>query len=133
MSEEEAPRGASRSVSSYLLDILDAISRIERYTDGVTEGQFLADLEKQDAVSRRLQVIGEAARHIPRGLRAEQPRIPWSSIVGMRNILSHAYHDEDPVLLWRTVQRRLSPLKQAAQQLLQRVDHPHDRAPDPGS
>lgn len=58
MSEEEAPRGASRSVSSYLLDILDAISRIESYTDGVTEGQFLADLEKQDAVSRRLQVIG---------------------------------------------------------------------------
>ena len=88
---------------------------------GVTEEQFRGDGEKQDAVSRRLQIIGEAAKHIPKNLRDRRPEIPWASIVGMRNILTRAYHDEDPALLWRTVQTRLSSLREAVQDLLDEV------------
>ena len=108
-------------VEDYLHDMLTAISRIEQYTAGVAEEEFRADVEKQDAVSRRLEIIGKAAKHIPKTLRNERPDIPWTSIVGMRNVLSHAYHDEDPVLLWRTVRVRLKPLKDAVQQLLSQL------------
>ncbi|MCL4466696.1 MAG: DUF86 domain-containing protein [Chloroflexi bacterium] len=119
--EPETRHPSHRVVEDYLYDILTAISKIERYMAGVTEGQFRQDSEKQDAVSRRLQIIGEAAKYIPRTLRVRHPEIPWKAIVGMRNILTHAYHDEDPGLLWRTVQTRLSSLEEAVQDLLDRV------------
>ncbi|MDO8672932.1 MAG: DUF86 domain-containing protein [Dehalococcoidia bacterium] len=119
--EKELRPQARRVVEDYLNDILAAISRIDQYVAEVSEEQFLADVEKQDAVSRRLQVIGEAAKYIPKALRDRRPEIPWPAIVGMRNVLSHAYHDEDPTLLWRTAQFRLSPLKKAIQDLLDHI------------
>ncbi|MHB1004796.1 MAG: HepT-like ribonuclease domain-containing protein [Chloroflexota bacterium] len=114
-------RQSRRIIEDYLDDALDAIAKIERYTAGVTVEQFLADDEKQDAVSRRLQVIGEAAKYIPKTMRDRHPEIPWAAIVGMHNVLTHAYQDEDPTLLWRTVQSRLSPLKAAVEDLRDRV------------
>lgn len=109
---------SQRVVEDYLNDILSAISKIDQYMAGVTEDLFRADGEKQDAVSRRLQAIGEAAKYIPKAPRDRHSEIPWTSIMGMRNVLSHAYYDEDPALLWRTAQLRLTPLRIAVHDLL---------------
>lgn len=122
--EKRSGHRPRRVVEGYLSDILSAISKIDQYMAGVTEEGFRADSEKQDAVSRRLEVIGEAAKYIPKTLRDRHSEIPWTSIVGMRNVLSHAYYDEDPALLWRTVQLRLSPLRIAVQDLLDGVAEP---------
>ncbi|MHB1416841.1 MAG: HepT-like ribonuclease domain-containing protein [Chloroflexota bacterium] len=107
-----------RVVVDYLVDILSSIEKIDQYMAGVGEEQFYADSEKRDAVSHRLEIIGEAAKHIPKAMRDKHPDIPWSAIVGMRNVLTHAYHDENPTLLWRTVQIRLAPLREVIHDLL---------------
>ncbi len=61
----------------YLRHMLDAIGRIESYLGGVDEGSFLANSEKQDAVVRQLQILGEAVKRLSVAVRAAHPNIPW--------------------------------------------------------
>jgi uncharacterized protein with HEPN domain len=94
----------------YLVDILAAARLALKYTSGKTREQFLADTQCQDAVIRRLEVIGEAARRISEDSRAALPRVPWKDIVAMRNILIHKYDGVDLVVVWDTVQEHLPAL-----------------------
>jgi len=76
----------------YIDDIRDSIEAIKRYTAGVTKEDFFSSTEKQDAVYRRLEVIGEAANRLSDDFRNKYSQIPWYKIVGMRNILIHEYY-----------------------------------------
>ena len=103
----------------YLLHILDAIGRIERYVaDG--EEAFLADEKSQDAVARNLEIIGEATKRLPAKLRAEYPAIPWKEIAGMRDVLIHDYLGIDERVVWRTVAKDLPRLRRAVERMLRR-------------
>jgi uncharacterized protein with HEPN domain len=66
-----------------------SIKAIQKYTFGVSRADFMASSEKQDAVIRRLEVIGEAANRLADDFRSHYPEIPWSGIVGLRNVLIH--------------------------------------------
>jgi hypothetical protein len=79
----------------YLRHILDAIDRIESYVSGIDDGVFLGNAEKQDAVIRQLQIIGEAAKRLSAELRAAYPDIPWREVAGMRDKLVHDYFGVD--------------------------------------
>lgn len=71
---------------------------------------FIADQRTQDAVVRRFEIIGEAARHLsPTTLKA-LPDVPWNLMVGMRNLLVHDCDDVDPKRVWTDSQEDLSPL-----------------------
>jgi uncharacterized protein with HEPN domain len=91
-------------------DILEAISRIERYTSGLSASQFVADDRTVDAVVRNLEIVGEAARRLPSPVIEGHPEIPWSRMAEMRNILVHEYHSVDPGIIWNTVRHDLPPL-----------------------
>ncbi len=95
----------------YLHDILESISLIEVYTESLTREAFLDSREKQDAVIRRLEVIGEATRNLPNELTEAHPEVPWSPIIAMRNRLIHAYGRVDLELTWEVVERELPKLK----------------------
>ena len=71
---------------------------------------FLKDSQCQDAVIRRLEIIGEAARRISPETRARLPQLPWEAMIGMRNILIHEYDDVDLMIVWDTVQKDLPRL-----------------------
>lgn len=94
----------------YLVDILAAARLALKYTSGKTREQFLADTQCQDAVIRRLEVIGEAVRRMSEEGRAALPRVPWKDIVAMRNILIHRYDGVDLVVVWDTVQEHVPTL-----------------------
>jgi uncharacterized protein with HEPN domain len=96
----------------YVGHIRDAISDIRAYAS-VGEEAFRADRMRQDAIIRKLEIIGEAVKQLSVETRARRPEIPWKQIAGMRDRLTHAYFGVDIGLVWRVVERDLLALETA--------------------
>jgi len=93
----------------YLLDIMSAAKVAVSHMGSMTRGEFIADIRCQDAVIRRIMIIGEAANRVSMETRAELP-LHWGDMVGMRNLLIHKYDDIDMAVVWKTVKEDLPPL-----------------------
>lgn len=91
-------------------DILSAVEAIAEYTDGMTFHEFAADRRTKDAVVRNLMTMGESVRWIPGVILDDHPRVPWSLMRGVRNVVVHQYFGIDDEILWETVQGDLPPL-----------------------
>lgn len=110
-----------RSPRHRLLDILEAIRRIESQS---TRGKDVFDRDElvQVWVIHHLQLIGEAARALPEDLHTSHPEVPWSLIIGMRNIVVHEYFGLDMREVWATVERDLPQLRSAIEKMLTVMD-----------
>jgi len=96
--------------SVYLLDILKSAKLALNYIEAKTKKEFFQDTQCQDAVIRRLEIIGEAAGRVSAATTAKFPDLPWKKMVSMRNIMIHEYEDIDLGIVWNTVQNDLPPL-----------------------
>ena len=90
--------------STYLLDIYKAAKLAIQYLNGKTKEEFFRDIQCQDAVIRRLEIIGEAAGRISESTTTKLPDLPWKKMISMRNIVIHEYDDVDLTIVWETVQ-----------------------------
>ncbi len=99
-------------------DILDAITKIQRFTSGATLTTFERDEKLIDAVVHNLTVIGEAANHIPSEVVSKETGIPWRQMVDLRNYSVHAYWNLRPAVIWDTIQTDLPPLVDPLRRLL---------------
>ncbi len=108
-------------ISPFLAHIVESIEAIERYTRGMEAAAFLNDSLAQDAVVRRLEIIGEAVKNLAPEFRAAHPEIPWKRIAGLRDVLIHRYFEVDLELTWETVQERLPTFKQQIEALLRQL------------
>jgi len=70
-------------------------------------------------VIRSIEVIGEAAKHIPKSIRDKYPSIPWRKMAGMRDKLIHEYFGVDIKILWKTIKKDIPPLKPLMQNILE--------------
>lgn len=96
--------------SAYIQDIIDSARLALSYVRDVDEASFSCNFQLQDAVLRRLEIIGEAARRVSDETKAEHPRIPWRQMIGMRNQVIHMYDGVDLRIVWHTIQNDLFPL-----------------------
>jgi uncharacterized protein with HEPN domain len=93
-----------------LRDIIDAIEAIEVYSVSSYD-EFLADTKTQDAILYNLIIIGEAANQISDEFQERHNTIPWSSMIGTRNIIVHGYDQVRLQIVWKILQRDLETLK----------------------
>lgn len=100
-----------------LQDILQAVNAIEAYATPNYE-TFLADEKTQDAIMFNLVILGEAANRISQEFQEEHPEIPWSSMIGTRNIIVHGYDQVKLQIVWDIVSRDLSSLKSSLLRLI---------------
>ncbi len=94
----------------YLDDIIDFAERILAYTKGLDQTAFEANPLVFDATLRNLELIGEAATHIPDSVRQTHSEIPWRMIVATRNRLIHGYLGIDNDTVWSIVVDDVPPL-----------------------
>jgi uncharacterized protein with HEPN domain len=100
-----------------LLDMQEAIERIERYTAQGCEA-FEQDELIQTWILHHLQILCEAARAISADFKQQHPAVAWPQLAGMRNILVHHYFGIDLAIVWAAVERELPVLKQQVAALL---------------
>lgn len=102
----------------YLDHIANSLSKISDYLCDVGYSEFLLNEEKQDAVIRKLEICGEAAKKISNETRAIDSAIPWKAIAGMRDKLIHDYFDVDLETVWETAKKEVPDLAKSIQNLI---------------
>jgi len=110
-----------RKDKAFLKHILDAISDTEEFTEGVSKRRFYENKEKQYAVLRALEIIGEATKNLSSELKANNPDVPWRDIAGMRDKLIHQYFGVNLDLVWETIKNRLPEFKKQISKILKEI------------
>lgn len=101
-----------RDYKLYIKDITDSIDLIEIYLHGVSQEEFVNDKEKQDSVIRRLEIIGEASKNIPRVLKEKNKEIPRYDFSQFRDLVTHSYFSTSLIKIWDFAKRLPSIKKQ---------------------
>lgn len=109
----------SRNITIYLQDILDNMENADRFLQNMTYEAFSKDLKTSYAVVRCIEIIGEAAKKIPRQVRQKYPAIPWKEMAGMRDKVIHFYFGVNQESVWLAVKERIPEIKPLIRKALQ--------------
>ncbi len=99
---------SSRNAKLYVQDILQACEDILNFTQAMDSAEVLQnDRRTYMAVIHCIEIIGEAARQMPKKFREEHSEIPWRETVGLRNVIAHEYFGLDIEILWDVIQTQI--------------------------
>ncbi len=115
-----------RDDREFIYDIIEACKRIERYLKGLRYDAFLKNTEKQDAVIRNLEIIGEAVKGLSDGFKNKHRDIPWKKIAGMRDRLIHFYFGVNLEIVWIVATEEVPALRKTLRKAIKRLDDEKD-------
>lgn len=102
----------------FLKDILDSIRKIEKYTKGLSFEELKKNEMVLDAVIRNFEIIGEAAKNIPKDIKGKYPDVEWKEAAGFRDVLIHDYFGIDLEAVRDTIKNNLPSLKKHIKEVL---------------
>ena len=103
-----------RTLDQWLEDIAVAGSKIVQHTGPISYDKFLLEEPIQDLVIKKIEIMGEAAKHITReypDIAETYKNVPWSSLTRMRDRLAHGYWSVMPAILWQTAKEDIPQVK----------------------
>ena len=103
----------------YVQDMIEFGEKVLAYTEGLDQESFITDGLTYDATLRNLQLMGEAATHIPDKIRQAHSEIPWHAIIGTRNRLAHSYLAISDNIIWGVIQEAVPDLLPELRKLLE--------------
>ena len=112
-----------RECRDYVVDILEAIEKVEEFTAGMTFDDFKKDEKTVFAVVRALEVVGEATKFIPSSVRNKFKDVPWKAMAGMRDKLIHEYFGVNVRIVWNTITKDLPQVVPALTEILKSQDN----------
>ena len=102
--------------------VLECIERIEEYVEGTTKDKFFSSGQLQDAVIRRIEIIGEAVKNISEKVKTKYPKIEWKKIAGTRDTIIHAYFSVDLDIVWNIIKKDLPKLKRQMEKIKEEIE-----------
>ncbi len=109
-----------RDYKFFIKDILEAIEKIEEFVGDMDFDEFVRDDKTASAVVRKLEIVGEASKNIPKSIR-QKYELPWKDMARMRDKISHAYFGVDYEIVWKVVKEKLPEIKPTVRQILEEI------------
>jgi uncharacterized protein with HEPN domain len=113
---------STRNHKLYLVDIIEAMEAIEKFIEGVDFETFKKDDLRSSAIIRKLEIIGEATKNVPEGIKKSYPFIPWREMAGMRDRLIHFYFGIKYELVWNTIKDVIPKIKPLISKILEELE-----------
>ncbi len=107
-----------RDISIYVKDMLENIERAEKFIEGMSYEDFVKDEKTNFAVTRCIEIMGEAAKHIPESTRQKYPEIPWKDIAGMRDKVIHFYFGVNLERVWLVLREDIPKIEPLIRRVL---------------
>lgn len=114
-----------KTPTPFLLHIKDSIDLIISYIENYNFDQFKSDQKTQDAVTRQLEIIGEATANLESDFKADHPEIPWREITDFRNVLAHKYWDIDTDIVWKAATKEVQELRTTLLPIIESISLDH--------
>ena len=108
----------TRDLQVYIEDILESLKLIADYVRDIDEDEFYNNIQIQDAVIRRFEIIGEATKQVPQNFRSQYPHIPWRKMAGLRDVLIHHYFGVNVERVWKMIKNDLDKIKKDVSELI---------------
>lgn len=112
----------ARQFKLFIQDMLDSIKNIEDFVGDMSFDEFCGDEKTKSAVVLKIEIIGEAAKNVPREIRTKYKELPWKNMVGMRDKISHSYFGIDYKIVWKVIKERLPGIKPELERMLKDLE-----------
>ena len=116
-----------REYNLFIQDIKECIVQIDEFVGNMTLEEFKADEKTSSAVVRKLEIIGEATKNVPKEIRQNYKELPWSDMARMRDKIIHSYFVVDYEIVWKTIKERLPEIKPKIDTILKDLENQKDK------